>query len=64
MPVNNPANLNEVVSLFFGEVLYELLQLETNRYYDQNENRFKNQKNTRKWTNAEIKKLLGLILLT
>jgi len=63
--VNNPENLNEV-RLFIGEDLFELLQVETNRYHEQNENKFKRQKNTRKWenvTNAEIKKMLELILL-
>ena len=58
-------NVLEIIELFLGNDLFELLVIETNRYRSQVINKYKECKSV-KWidiTVREMKKFLGLIIL-
>lgn len=63
---NNPQSVNEVVQLFIGNDLFDYMVEETNRYHQQNMDKFKDRAKGVKWkdvTMIELKKMLGLLLL-
>lgn len=63
---DKPESILEVVKLFFGEDLFEMMCKETNLYHMQNESKYKHSKKTRKWTNVTVKEMkvfLAIIIL-
>lgn len=64
--VYNPNNILEIVSLFFGDDLFEFMANETNRYHFQNEQKFKTNIKSGTWKHVncfELKRFMSLILL-
>lgn len=59
-------HIEDVVGLFIGNDLFELINTETNRYYNQNSTKRKPNKKSGKFfhvTAVELKKWFGLIIL-
>ena len=63
---NDSTNIMDSVRLFIEEDFFAHFVDESNKYHDQNSDRFKTSNKTRKWTNitiAEMKKFFGLTLM-
>ncbi|XP_015436031.1 PREDICTED: piggyBac transposable element-derived protein 4-like [Dufourea novaeangliae] len=63
---NDPSSICEVVSLFFGDDLFQFMVDETNRYRLQNRDKMRDNKNSLQWKNInimELKHFIGLILI-
>ena len=59
-------NVEDVAKLFIGNDLFQFINIETNRYYEQNSNRRKQDKKSAKFvdvTAGELKKWFALVIL-
>jgi hypothetical protein len=65
--IGDPSDITQVVSAVIGDDLLQPFTKQSDLYHKQNEEKWKSSFKSLKWTDitsAEMKKLLGLILLT